>query len=86
MGVEMKKIALAVALSMLGAGTSLAADMAVKAPPPPAPVYSWTGCYIGLDAGGFGALQSAIAVPGPSPGFGAPAVGGTGILGFPKTN
>ncbi len=50
----MKKIALAVALSMLGAGTSVAADMAVKARPAPipVPVYSWTGCYIGVNGGG----------------------------------
>ncbi len=32
---------------------AFAADMAVKAPPPPAaPVYSWTGFYAGLNAGG----------------------------------
>ncbi len=34
---------------------AVAADMAVKAPPPavvPAPVYSWTGCYIGGNTGG----------------------------------
>jgi outer membrane immunogenic protein len=51
----MKKIALAVALSMLGAGTSVAADMAVKArpaPPPPVVVYNWTGCYVGGNVGG----------------------------------
>jgi outer membrane immunogenic protein len=32
----------------------LAADLATKAPPPvlPAPVFSWTGLYIGLNAGG----------------------------------
>jgi len=31
----------------------VAADMPVKAPPlPPAPVYSWTGWYVGLNAGG----------------------------------
>ncbi len=39
---------------MLGAGTSLAADMAVKARPMPipVPVYSWSGCYIGVNGGG----------------------------------
>jgi len=34
---------------------ALAADMAVKAPPPvavAAPVYGWTGCYIGANTGG----------------------------------
>jgi outer membrane immunogenic protein len=32
----------------------MAADMALKAPPPvlPSPTYSWTGCHIGADAGG----------------------------------
>jgi outer membrane immunogenic protein len=31
----------------------LAADMAVKAPPrAPAPVYGWTGCYVGANIGG----------------------------------
>jgi outer membrane immunogenic protein len=30
-----------------------AADMALKAPPPPpAPVNSWTGCYLGINGGG----------------------------------
>jgi outer membrane immunogenic protein len=34
-------------------GAVFAADMAVKAPPRPAPIpFSWTGCYIGGNAGG----------------------------------
>jgi outer membrane immunogenic protein len=32
---------------------AMAADMPMKAPPPPAPVYSWTGCYVG-GGGGYG--------------------------------
>ena len=37
----------------------LAADMALKAPPPPAPVYSWTGGYIGANGGyGWGGWNS----------------------------
>ena len=44
----------AVGLIALGAATpALAADMAVKAAPPPivAPIYNWTGFYIGANAG-----------------------------------
>jgi outer membrane immunogenic protein len=46
-----------------------AADMPLKAPPPPpAPVYSWTGFYVGGNAGyGWGQNQSVVFsdVPGP---------------------
>lgn len=39
---------------------ALAADMAVKAPPPPppAPVYSWSGFYVGGSLGGHGGNDS----------------------------
>jgi len=51
----MKKLAtyFVAGVALIGA-PALAADMAVKAPPPaPAPeVPSWTGFYIGIDAGG----------------------------------
>jgi outer membrane immunogenic protein len=46
--------ALAAAVSLAGIGAASAADMAVKARPLPPPVYSWTGCYIGLSAGAKG--------------------------------
>jgi len=40
------------AVAALIGAPAFAADMAVKAPPPaPAPVYSWTGWYVGLNAG-----------------------------------
>lgn len=50
----MKRASLIVASAlMFAAPVAQAADMAVKAPPPPpAPILSWTGFYIGLNAGG----------------------------------
>jgi len=40
----------ALAVTSLG-GPALAADMPLKAPPPPVPVFTWTGCYVGLSGG-----------------------------------
>ncbi len=59
----MKKLLLAtvalIGIAMIGAAS--AADMPLKAPPPaPAPVYSWTGCYIGGNTGGAWAQNHAI--------------------------
>jgi outer membrane immunogenic protein len=49
----MKKSVLAGILSVFGFGPAIAADLPVKAPiAPPRPVLSWTGCYIGANAGG----------------------------------
>jgi outer membrane immunogenic protein len=49
----MKKLAIAAAVSVMFAGAASAADMAVKARPAPipAPVFTWTGCYIGGNIG-----------------------------------
>jgi outer membrane immunogenic protein len=50
----MHRVQIAVAALTVLVGTSaFAADMAVKAPPPPSPVqsYSWTGFYVGGNAG-----------------------------------
>ena len=50
----MKKLATcAVAATGLLGTSAFAADIAVKAPlaPPPAPVYNWTGWYVGVNAG-----------------------------------
>jgi outer membrane immunogenic protein len=41
-----------VAVAAMIGTPALAADMPVKASPAPAPVYSWTGWYVGLNAGG----------------------------------
>ena len=53
----MKKILLtAAALATFVAAPAMAADLRAPAykapPPPPVPVYSWTGCYIGGNVGG----------------------------------
>jgi outer membrane immunogenic protein len=49
----MKRASLAISAALtFAAHTAQAADMALKAPPPPAPIYSWTGWYAGLNAGG----------------------------------
>jgi outer membrane immunogenic protein len=49
----MKKLFAAIAALGLIGTPALAADMAVKAPPPaPAPIYSWTGWYVGGNVGG----------------------------------
>jgi outer membrane immunogenic protein len=56
----MKKLLLTgVALSALTAAPAIAADMAVPVYRPAAPVYSWTGCYIGGNVGGASARQNA---------------------------
>ena len=63
--------------------SALAADMPVKAPPPPAPALGWTGWYAGLNAGGIwpnsgGVTHSAVAGPCfPGVGGCSPAVPGT---------
>ena len=76
----MKKLALGiVGLTALVAGPAMAADMPFKAAPPP-PVFSWTGCYIGVHAGGGWQTssftnQNVVGQPG------AAIVGGGGALG-----
>jgi outer membrane immunogenic protein len=47
--------------AMLGIGAASAADLAVKAMPyaAPVPVFSWTGCYVGVHAGA-GAMRDSV--------------------------
>ena len=67
----MKRLLLAATalVGLAAIGSASAADLALKAPPPPAPVYSWTGWYAGVNVGGsFGrasdtASYGAAAVP-----------------------
>jgi outer membrane immunogenic protein len=59
-GLMQKKFAIVVtAIATLTGAPALAADMAVKAPPPSLlPVYSWTGFYVGANLGGGWGSQS----------------------------
>ena len=41
------------AVAALATTPVLAADMPIKGPPRAAPVYNWTGCYVGSSVGGY---------------------------------
>ena len=59
----MKKVLLATAAVVLASVTpGLAADLPVKAPPMAAPVFTWTGFYVGGN-GGWGWGRSAVGLP-----------------------
>jgi outer membrane immunogenic protein len=49
----MKKFLASASFVVLGAASAMAADLPMKAAPyvAPVPVFSWTGCYIGVHAG-----------------------------------
>jgi outer membrane immunogenic protein len=47
----MRKLTVAAAVVLAMAGAAQAADMPLKAPPP-APAYSWSGWYVGVNGGG----------------------------------
>lgn len=78
----MKKAALWIsAVATLIGMPAWAADMAVKARPmPPAPVYGWTGCYIGGNVGG-GWARNDVTDFLTVPGFDIGRSTGTGIVG-----
>jgi outer membrane immunogenic protein len=61
------------ALPALLASPAIAADMPVKAPPPPPPtIFSWTGFYVGLNAGGTWARSNADTTVNCNVPFGSP--------------
>jgi outer membrane immunogenic protein len=81
------KIILAAAVATV-ASTAIAsaADMAVRAMPvkalPPAPVWSWSGCYVGLEAGGAWGRESVTATsPAVDAGLPITSVHPSGALG-----
>jgi outer membrane immunogenic protein len=50
----MRKILLASVAALGLAGTASAADLAVRAPLAPVPLFSWAGCYLGINGGWVG--------------------------------
>ena len=59
----MKRILLASVAALGLAGTASAADLAVKAPPL-VPVFTWSGCYLGANAGWIGGNDAYTTNPG----------------------
>jgi outer membrane immunogenic protein len=55
-----------VGTSLFG-NAAIAADMPLKALPPPVPVFSWTGCYAGLNGGYGWGSNHGNAAPSPDP-------------------
>ncbi len=87
----MKKLALAISLVFFGTAAASAADMApsyTKAPPMVAPVYSWTGFYIGGNVGGqWGdADPTTSTVFSPTGYFATTSVPAIGLVGAQKVN
>ncbi len=59
-----------------------AADLALKAPPPPAPVYSWTGWYAGVNIGGsFGRAADTSTYGAPAAPFTSTSSNLDGVIG-----
>ena len=76
----MKK-AIGIVVAAFFATPAIAADMAMKAPPPPpAPVATWTGCYIGGNVGG-GWGRNQVSDFLTLPGFDVGTNNGSGIVG-----
>jgi outer membrane immunogenic protein len=63
----MKKLMLAGALTLAIGGLAQAADMPLKAPPMAAPVYSWTGWYVGASLGGAWSSSDSMTFSGAGP-------------------
>jgi len=68
---QIKQAAIGIAALCVLVGTpALAADMPIKAPPMPAPVYGWAGWYIGGNAGWVGSTGNTISNTGTDTGAG----------------
>jgi outer membrane immunogenic protein len=72
----LNRLLLASACAVALSGSVLAADLPLQAPPPSAPVFSWTGVYIGGQIGyGWGEDSGNVSLQGP-----------LGALAFPATS
>jgi outer membrane immunogenic protein len=84
---KLKNFAAAGLISLGALGAANAADMstpapAYRAPPPPLPVYNWTGCYVGGGGGyAFWQQDSFVVSPGGVPLTASQSNGGTGWFG-----
>ena len=67
---KIRLIASAALLALFG-GSAIAADLPVKAPPPPVPVWNWTGFYLGGHIGAFWGNTSQSLFVNNSPPFNA---------------
>src|ERR1700761_8716643 len=83
MKMKFATIAVAAIASCAVAATAFAADLPVKALPPVAPVWNWTGWYAGLNAGGIWSNSDGVShngVAGPcDPASGLGCVGGGAV-------
>ena len=76
----MKRASLAVVSAlMLTVPAAQAADMALKAPPPPVPVCNWCGWYVGVNAGANWNGNSVQTIG--TPGFAAATFGNEAVVG-----
>src|SRR5205085_12311489 len=66
----------ACAFTNIVAGSANAADLRLKAPPPPPAAYSWTGVYAGLNVGGGIGVNSNLQ----NASFSSTALGANGLL------
>jgi len=81
----MRKLLLATSVLIVLADPAISADMRApvyKAPPPVAPAWSWTGCYVGVQAGGLRAKSTEWIVRTPGNIFFGRSLGGHDVNGW----
>jgi outer membrane immunogenic protein len=71
----------AAVVTLTTAGSALAADLPMKAPPASSPLFSWTGCYIGANIGGVVSEDRTISQQGNTINFSSAGFVGGGQIG-----